>query len=77
MDDPLLLPSDWIAPVLARRAEETCEVQPVSMGSTNPTRNALLSALDRAEYTQLLRDAEAVELKLRYVLYEANAPIYA
>jgi len=52
-------------------------VQPVSMGSTNPTRNALLSALDRAEYTQLLRDAEAVELKLRYVLYEANAPIYA
>jgi CRP-like cAMP-binding protein len=37
--------------------------------------NALLSALDGAEYGQLLDHAEHVELKLRTVLYEAGAQI--
>lgn len=50
-------------------------MQPKSAGSTERARNALLCALDAAEYSRLLEDAETVELRLRTVLYEANAPI--
>ena len=39
------------------------------------SRNVLLSALDAAEYSQLLEGSEDVELALNTVLYEANAPI--
>jgi CRP-like cAMP-binding protein len=49
-------------------------VQPTSSDSTEP-RNSLLSALNAAEYSQLLKDAVNVDLKLRTVLYEANGPI--
>src|SRR5437899_8464381 len=47
----------------------------MSSRSTEPARNALLSALNAAEYSRLLDGAESVEFKLRAVLYEANAPI--
>lgn len=50
-------------------------MQPVSIGSREPGRNLLLNALSAAEYGRLLDGAEAVELKLRDVLYEANAPV--
>jgi CRP-like cAMP-binding protein len=43
--------------------------------AAEPARNSLLTALDAAEYSQLLKGAESVELKLREVLYEANARI--
>jgi CRP-like cAMP-binding protein len=43
--------------------------------SAEPARNALLTALEAAEYSQLLEYSESVELKLREVLYEANGPI--
>jgi len=50
-------------------------VQPTPKGSTEPARNTLLRALDDADCAQLLQGAERVELKLRHVFYEANAPI--
>jgi CRP-like cAMP-binding protein len=50
-------------------------VQSRSSESTGPARNALLTALGPAEYSRLLEGAENVELELRTVLYEANAPI--
>ncbi|HEY2376107.1 MAG TPA: Crp/Fnr family transcriptional regulator [Gemmatimonadaceae bacterium] len=50
-------------------------MQSRSSGSTEPWRNSLLSALDAEEYSELLEDAEKVDLKLRTVLYEANGPI--
>jgi CRP-like cAMP-binding protein len=50
-------------------------VQPTSTRSTELGRNALLHALTAPEYCQLLDGAERVDLKLREVLYEANAPI--
>jgi len=37
--------------------------------------NILLSALDSADYSLLVEDSEDVELPIRTVLYEANAPI--
>ena len=43
--------------------------------STQRSRNVLLSALDAREYSLLLEDSEGVELALRTVLYDANAPI--
>ena len=46
-----------------------------SSASTAPTGNLLLSALEAPAYARLLDGAENVELKLREVLYEANAPI--
>jgi CRP-like cAMP-binding protein len=50
-------------------------VPATSSASTGPTGNSLLNALEPAEYARLLEGAENVELKLREVLYEANAPI--
>ena len=50
-------------------------MRPASIRSTGPARNALLSALEPAEYSELLQGAENVEMALRTVLYEANAPI--
>jgi CRP-like cAMP-binding protein len=50
-------------------------VPPTSSASTEPTGNSLLDALEASEYAKLLEGAERVELTLREVLYEANAPI--
>jgi CRP-like cAMP-binding protein len=50
-------------------------MQLASNQSTAQASNSLLSALDAAEYTQLLDGAENVKMALRTVLYEANAPI--
>lgn len=50
-------------------------MQSRSSESAEPARNALLCVLDAAEYSRLLDGVETVELKLRTVLYEANAPI--
>jgi len=50
-------------------------VQSSPSASGQPTRNLLLRALAATEYAQLLDGAESVELPLREVLYEANAPI--
>src|SRR5437762_4286877 len=47
----------------------------LSTTSAERTRNSLLTALEPAEYSQLLDGAESVHLPLRTVLYEANAPI--
>jgi len=50
-------------------------VQSTSSGSAEPRGNALLNSLDAGDYSELLGGAESVEIELRYVLYEANAPI--
>ena len=47
----------------------------LSTTSAERTRNSLLTALEPAEYSQLLDGAESVHLPLRTVLYEANGPI--
>src|SRR2546423_11633162 len=47
----------------------------LSTTSAERTRNSLLTALEPAEYYQLLDGAESVHLPLRTVLYEPNAPI--
>jgi CRP-like cAMP-binding protein len=50
-------------------------MQPQPRSSAELGRNLLLGALDASVYTELLDGAESLELKLRHVLYEANAPI--
>jgi CRP-like cAMP-binding protein len=50
-------------------------VEPGSSAAVKPARNALLSALPASEYGGLLEGAETLQLSLRAVLYEANAPI--
>jgi len=50
-------------------------VQSTSSTPTEPTRNLLLRALDADGASRLLEGAESLTLKLREVLYEANAPI--
>jgi len=50
-------------------------VPTTSSASTEPTGNSLLDALGASEYARLLDGAEHVQLKLREVLYEANASI--
>lgn len=50
-------------------------MQPTSIWSAPPTRNLLLNGLNGNDSATLLDGAEKVALELRYVLYEANAPI--
>ena len=50
-------------------------MQPRPIPSAERPRNSLLSALMPEDYALLLDQAESVDLALREVLYEANAPI--